>query len=39
MLRLGEALGKTLGEIGEIPVAEAYLWLAYFERKANAGKE
>lgn len=38
MLQLGEALGKSLDEIGEMPVAEAYSWLAYFKRKAAARK-
>jgi len=36
MLQLGEALGKTLEEIGRMPVAEAHLWLAYFQKKAKA---
>ncbi len=39
MLQLGEALGKTLSEIGEMPVEEGYLWLAYFKRKAEALKK
>jgi len=39
MHQLGEALGKTLGEIGAMPVAEFASWLAYFNRKAkDAGR-
>lgn len=36
MHQLGEALGKTLGEIGQMPVEEAYSWVAYYKKKAAA---
>lgn len=38
MHQLGEVLGKTLGEIGEMPVWEARSWVAYFHKKAADAK-
>lgn len=33
MYSLAEVLGKTLGEIGEIPYDEFIGWIAYFKLK------
>ena len=32
-MSLGELLGKTLGEMNEVPREELYLWNAYFDLK------
>lgn len=35
MLVLGDNLGKTLDQVGAMPVAEFVLWCAYFAKKAK----
>lgn len=37
MLAVGDRLGRTLAEVGAMPVSEFLLWAAfYFERKTGA---
>lgn len=38
MHALAVRLGKTLGEIGEMPYAELISWVAYFELKPESGR-
>jgi hypothetical protein len=38
MCKLGQQLNKSLEEIGEMSVAEVYIWLAYFKIEAEEAK-
>lgn len=36
-MAVGELLGKSMGQVAALPLAEVVHWLAYIERRAKRG--